>query len=273
MKEGAGEEDDKCCPLNLYPHTLGLRLVSFRDQFVHPPNREIKEDPRDRPEEVATRPEILFAVVVLALLGLDVVVAVAPVWKSSHGKYQLCGQDTRGARLARLAELAFVAERLTFDLFVAHCTLHVAIAGRARGLFNARAAILVFLPLAFLWMAPFAARLCLVGGDAAQQHRHQSVPQSMREGHRSGSVVCCPAGWCCLRAAPAYVSGCSMPGVATDSLLVSQKIAQPKPSVPILLRRRRLIGWLHEILIEGRRQNSDKTEVGGVGVKRAGESR
>ena len=60
--------------------------------------------------------------------------------------------------------------------------------------------------------------------------------------------------------------------VATDSLLVSQKIAQPKPSVPILLRRR-LIGWLHEILIEGRRQNSDETEVGGVGVKRAGESR
>ena len=96
MKEGAGEEDDKCCPLNLYPHTLGLRLVSFRDQFVHPPNREIKEDPRDRPEEVAPRPEILFAVVVLALFGRDVVVGVA--------------------LLARLAENAFVAERLAFDL-------------------------------------------------------------------------------------------------------------------------------------------------------------
>ena len=120
MKEGAGEEDDKCCPLNLYPHGLGLRLLSFRDQLVHPPNREIKEDPRDRPEEVAPRPEILFAVVVLALFGRDVVVGVA--------------------RLARLAELAFVAERLTFDLFVAHFTLHVAIAGRACGLLAPRAA-------------------------------------------------------------------------------------------------------------------------------------
>ena len=128
-------------------------------------------------------------------------------------------------------------------------------------------------------MTPHAARLRLVGGDAAQHRDRQCVPQSMREGHRSGSVVCRPAG-------RDYVSepqlnaeykrvylGLHDARVATDSLLVSQKIAQPKPSVPILLRRRRLIGWLHEILIEGRRQNSDKTEVGGVGVKRAGESR
>ena len=103
MKEDAGEEDATRPPFGLYPHVLGLRLVSFLDQFVHPPNREIKEDPRDRPDEVTTRPEIRFAVVVLALLGLDVVVAVAV--------------------LARLAENAFVAERLAFDLFVADVTL------------------------------------------------------------------------------------------------------------------------------------------------------
>ena len=199
MKEGAGEEDDECCPLNLYPHGLGLRLLSFRDQFVHPPNREIKQDPRHRPEEVAPRPEILFAVVVLALLGRDVVIAVAV--------------------LARLAELAFVAERLTLDFFMADFVLHVSVPGRARGLRNARAAILISLPLAFLWMPPLAARLRFVGGDAAQQHRHQSVPQSMRKGHRSGSVVCCPAGRDYvsepqLNAASisAYTSGCTMPG-------------------------------------------------------------
>ena len=49
MKEDAGEEDATRPPFGLYPHVLGLRFVSFRDQFVHPPNRENKEDPRDRP--------------------------------------------------------------------------------------------------------------------------------------------------------------------------------------------------------------------------------
>ena len=79
----------------------------------------------------------------------------------------------------------------------------------------------------------------------------------MRKGHRSGSVVCCPAGRCwCLRAAAERCEykrvylGLHDARVATDSLLVSQKIAQPKPSVPILLRTP-IIGWLHEILIEG----------------------
>ena len=97
-------------------------------------------------------------------------------------------------------------------------------------------------------MTPFAARLRLVGSDAAQQHdRHQCVPQSMREGHRSGSVVCRPAG-------RDYVSepqlnaeykrvylGLHDARVATDSLLVSQKIAQPKPSVPILFGANRMV--------------------------------
>ena len=49
MKEDAGEEDATRPPFGLYPHVFGLRLISFLDQFVHPPNREIKEDPRDRP--------------------------------------------------------------------------------------------------------------------------------------------------------------------------------------------------------------------------------
>ena len=71
MKEDAGEEDATRPPFGLYPHVLGLRLVSFLDQFVHPPNREIKEDPRDRPEEVTPRPEIRFAVVVLACVEIN----------------------------------------------------------------------------------------------------------------------------------------------------------------------------------------------------------
>ena len=78
-------------------------------------------------------------------------------------------------------------------------------------------------------MTPLAARIHIVGGDAAQHRDRQSVPQSMREGHRSGSVVCCPAGRCwCLRAA---AEGCEYKRVclgllnarvATDSLLVSE---------------------------------------------------
>jgi hypothetical protein len=152
MKEGAGEEDATRPPLALYPHVLGLRLFSFRDQFVDLPNRKIKEDPRDRPEEVTPRPEIRFAVVVLALLGLVVVVAIA--------------------LLARLAENAFVAERLTFDLFVADVTLDVAVAGRASGLRFPRAAIVVVLPLTLLWIAPFEARLRVAGYPKAGKWQH-----------------------------------------------------------------------------------------------------
>ena len=95
-------------------HAIGLCEDSLRDsvtgRFPH----------RPRPEEVAPRPEIRFAVVVLALLGLDVVVAIA--------------------LLARLAESAFVAERLAFDLFVADVALRIAVAGRARSLLDPRAA-------------------------------------------------------------------------------------------------------------------------------------
>ena len=92
-----------------------------------------------------------------------------------------------------------------------------------------------------------AARIQIVGGDAAQHRDRQCVPQSMREGHRSGSVVCRPAG-------RDYVSepqlnaeykrvylGLHDARVATDSLLVSQKIAQPKPSVPILFGANRMV--------------------------------
>ena len=112
----------------------------------------------------STRRKILISTQVLAILGLDVVVAIA--------------------LLARLAENAFVAERLTFDLFVADVALHVAVAGRARGLLNPRAAVLILLPLASLWMTPLAARIHIVGGDAAQHRDRQCVPQSMRGGHR-----------------------------------------------------------------------------------------
>ena len=75
-------------------------------------------------------------------------------------------------------------------------------------------------------MTPLAARIHIVGGDAAQHRDRQSVPQSMREGHRSGRVVCCPAGrgWC-LRAAAErceYKRVCLGLLNATDSLLVSE---------------------------------------------------
>ena len=103
-------------------------------------------------------------------------------------------------------------------------------------------------------MTPLAARIHIVGGDAAQHRDRQCVPQSMREGHRSGSVVCCPAGRCwCLRAAAErceYKRVClGLPNarVATDSLLVSelgqdwhlllycQEDCKIKPSVSILM--------------------------------------
>ena len=72
-------------------------------------------------------------------------------------------------------------------------------------------------------MTPLAARIHIVGGDAAQHRDRQCVPQSMREGHRSGSVVCCPAGrgWC-LRAAECLQLRLHNARVATDSLLVSE---------------------------------------------------
>ena len=100
------------------------------------------------------------AVVVRAVLALDVVVGVAA------GPVALCARV-----LVRYAFMFSGANNVG---------VMVTVPGRARGLLLPSAAILVVLPSTLLGIAPFLALRGGVGGDAAQQRdRHQEC----REGH------------------------------------------------------------------------------------------
>ena len=104
VHDDAEPEDAPRDFLALSPQLLRLRLFAVRDQLFYLLNREIKEDPCDRPEEVARR-HGSSAVVIFAILGFDIVVGVAGLVPHS------C--------VIIVAELAFVRVKNTVGLSVA----------------------------------------------------------------------------------------------------------------------------------------------------------